>query len=105
MLLVVQTAPHMYESAKVLVFLQLTVYVLFGCMMGILLWLYWAVRNGQIRANGAPDGFVDSLETVPFEPAKFDDEYYPKECAVCFDTFTAQVGQLIMLAVMAWSES
>jgi len=88
-----ETAPHMFESAKVLVFLQLTVYLMLSLVMGALLWMVWAIRHGQIKTNAAPDGFVDSLEVVAYDPAVFDDDRQPKDCPICYDAFEAELGE------------
>lgn len=87
-----ETAPALYNSAKVLVFLQLSVYILLAFVMASLMWMIWAVRHGQIQSNAAPDGFVNSLEVIQFDPALFDDDTNPKDCPICYDAFDHEGG-------------
>ena len=89
-----KTAPQMFESARVLVFLQLTVYVLIALAMVALVWMVWAIRHGHgPKTNAAPEGFVDSLSVMEFDAALFDDDRYPKECSICYDPFKSEQGE------------
>ena len=74
-----QTAPHMYESAKVLVFLQLTVYILIAFAMGALIWMVSVVPQPSTTCFDYFDCFdhtrpclrsgpSDTVRSVPTRP-------------------------------------
>eukprot|EP00927_Polykrikos_kofoidii_P048521 TRINITY_DN42790_c0_g1_i1.p1 TRINITY_DN42790_c0_g1~~TRINITY_DN42790_c0_g1_i1.p1 ORF type:complete len:303 (+),score=31.96 TRINITY_DN42790_c0_g1_i1:101-1009(+) len=55
------------------------------------------VRRGFVRSamgrGGAPDGFVNELPVIPFDPALFDDnkpDVYSTACPICLDDFDSQ---------------
>jgi len=97
-----ETAPHMYQAAKVLVFLQLTVYCFVAVAILSLLWMVWAIRHGHLnidvtKSNAAPEDFIESLEVMPFEASIFDDDRYPKECSICYDAFADETGERVIV--------
>lgn len=65
-----------------------------ACFITVMLFL---IRRGYVRMppnrNAAPEGFIEELPKVQFDPVLFDDNggpgCFPSQCAICLDAFDA----------------